>query len=81
MRLQKKDHNQSPIIHNPRERLLAVLLLAAFSFAAVLGKMFAVMVVQSGDLQAKAVTQWMRDVPTEAARGRILERNGTSSTR
>ena len=77
MRLQKKDHNQSPIIHNPRKRLLAVLLLAAFSFAAVLGKMFAVMVVQSGDLQAKAVTQWMRDVPTEAARGRILDRNGT----
>ena len=77
MRQHEKDHNQSPIIHNPRKRLLAVLLLAAFSFVAVLAKMFTVMVAESGDLQARAVSQWMRDVPTEAARGRILDRNGT----
>lgn len=76
MRRQKKDHNQSPIIHNPRKRLLAVLLLAAFSFAAILGKMGAVMIGGGEELQAKAVTQWMRDVPTEAPRGRILDRNG-----
>ena len=34
------------------------------------------MVVDGSELQAKAVSQWMRDVPTEAARGRILDRNG-----
>lgn len=38
--------------------------------------MFVVMVVDGSELQAKAVSQWMRDVPTEAARGRILDRNG-----
>ena len=76
MRRQKRDHNQSPIIHNPRKRLLAVVLLAAFSFAAIAGKLFAVMVVQGEGLQTRAVTQWMRDVPVEAPRGRILDRNG-----
>lgn len=63
-------------IHDPRRRLSAVLLLMAFSFIAILGKMFAVTVVQGEDLQLKAASQWMRDVPTEAPRGRILDRNG-----
>ena len=70
-------HNQSPIIHNPRKRLSAVLLLVAFSFLAVFAKLFTVMIVNGEELQLKAVSQWMRDVPTEAPRGRILDRNGT----
>ena len=76
MRRTRQDHNQIPIIHNPRKRLLAVLLLAAFSFAAVMGKMFAVMVAEGEELGARAISQWMRDVPLEAPRGRILDRNG-----
>lgn len=52
------------------------MLLVAFSFIAVMGKMFFVMVVDGEELQAKAISQWMRDVPTEAARGKILDRNG-----
>lgn len=39
--------------------------------------MGAVMIGEGKDLQAKAITQWMRDVPVEAPRGRILDRNGT----
>ena len=77
MKSVKCDHNQSPIIHNPRKRLLAVLLLAVFFFVAVFAKVFVVTVIQSKDLQVKALSQWMRDVPTDAPRGRILDRNGT----
>lgn len=53
------------------------MLLIAFSFAAVFGKLVYVMVVNSEDLGVKAASQWMRDVPTEAVRGKILDRNGT----
>lgn len=69
-------HNQSPIIHNPRKRLSVALLLIAFSFAAVLGKLAYVMIAESSELGARAATQWMRDVPTRAVRGAILDRNG-----
>ena len=53
------------------------MLLIAFSFAVVFGKLVYVMVVNSEDLGVKAASQWMRDVPTEAVRGKILDRNGT----
>ena len=76
MKSVKCNHNQSPIIHNPRKRLLAVLLLTVFFFLAVFAKVFTVMIVQGSELQLKAVSQWMRDVPTEAPRGKILDRNG-----
>lgn len=56
---------------------MAVLLLAVFFFVAVFAKVFVVTVLQSKDLQVKALSQWMRDVPTDAPRGRILDRNGT----
>lgn len=53
------------------------MLLIVFFFVAVFVKLFVVMIVQGEELQVKAVSQWMRDVPTEAPRGRILDRNGT----
>lgn len=55
---------------------MAVLLLTVFFFLAVFAKVFTVMIVQGSELQLKAVSQWMRDVPTEAPRGKILDRNG-----
>jgi stage V sporulation protein D (sporulation-specific penicillin-binding protein) len=68
--------NQTNLLYNPSKRLLAVVLLAVFLFAAVFVKLFFVMVVNGEKLQIKAVSQWMRDVPTEAARGKILDKNG-----
>ncbi len=38
--------------------------------------MFWVMAVSGGDLQLKAADQWLRDIPTDAPRGRILDKNG-----
>ncbi|MBO4380574.1 MAG: hypothetical protein J5815_00295, partial [Clostridia bacterium] len=34
-----------------------------------------VIVVQGEDLQIKAIDEWMRDVPTDAPRGIIYDRN------
>lgn len=38
--------------------------------------MFAVIIVEGEALQVKAIDQWLRDVPTEAPRGNILDKNG-----
>lgn len=73
MRQQKSDINH---LYNPTKRLPAVLLLVVFLFLAVFAKMFAVMILEGGELQTKAVSQWLRDLPTDAPRGSILDRNG-----
>lgn len=71
-------HKESDINHlyNPTKRLPAVLLLVVFLFVAVFVKMFAVIILNGGDLQTKALSQWLRDLPTDAPRGSILDRNG-----
>lgn len=52
-----------------------MLALAAFLFCAVFAKMAYVILVQGGELQTKAISQWMRDVPTDAPRGVIYDKN------
>lgn len=47
-----------------------------FLFCAVFFKMFSVMIASGEKLQVKAMSQWLRDVPTDAPRGNILDRNG-----
>ncbi len=51
-------------------------MLAAFLFAALIGRLIYIEVITSSDLQAKAMEQWMRDVPLQAERGEIYDRNG-----
>lgn len=38
--------------------------------------MFAVIILDGGKLQMKAIDQWLRDLPTDAPRGSILDRSG-----
>lgn len=71
-----KKEEQINHLYNPTKRLPAVLLLVVFLFVAVFAKMFAVIVLNGGNLQLKAISQWMRDLPTDAPRGSILDRNG-----
>lgn len=71
----KKD-NKPNLLYNPTKRLSAILLLMVFLFCVVFCKMFAVIILDGGNLQVKATSQWLRDVPTDAPRGRILDRNG-----
>lgn len=71
-----ENNKNSNLHHNPSKRLLVLGVLAVFLFAAVFVKLIMVMLVDGSELQAKAVKQWMRDVPTDAPRGRILDKNG-----
>ncbi len=68
--------NNPNLLYNPTKRLPAIILLAVFLFCAVFAKMFAVIIVDGSSLQTKAVSQWLRDVPTDAPRGSIVDRNG-----
>ncbi len=81
----KKSNRQTNLLYNPTKRLPILILSAVFLFCAVFGKMIAVMIVEGEDLQVKALSQWMRDVPSDAPRGNIVDKNGkllaTTSTR
>ncbi|MDR3217333.1 MAG: PASTA domain-containing protein [Clostridiaceae bacterium] len=70
-----KDKNKR-INYLPKRRLLAVIALVTFLFTAVFIKLAFVVVVQGEGLQLRALEQWMRDVPLQAARGKIFDRNG-----
>ena len=60
----------------PNKRIWILFLAFCVLFVAVFAKLLFVMIVQSEDLKAKAISQWLRDVPLEAPRGQILDRNG-----
>lgn len=77
MKFASKSQQAKPnLLYNPTKRLSAIALLMVFLFCAVFCKVIAVMLVDGAFLQAKAISQWLRDVPTEAVRGKILDRNG-----
>lgn len=78
MKFASTDNKQTKpnLLYNPTKRLSAVLLLMVFLFCAVFCKMFAVMIAQGSTLQVKALGQWLRDVPTDAVRGSIVDKNG-----
>lgn len=60
----------------PKKRLPAIILSAVFFFALIIGKLAYVMIVEGESLQVKALDQWTRDLPSDAPRGEILDRNG-----
>lgn len=76
MKFASKIQTKPNLLYNPTKRLSAILLLMVFLFSAIFAKMFAVIVVEGESLQVKAVDQWLRDVPTDAPRGNILDKNG-----
>ncbi|MFA5449578.1 MAG: penicillin-binding transpeptidase domain-containing protein [Clostridia bacterium] len=51
-------------------------MLVAFLFAALIGRLIYIEAVKSDELMARALDQWMRDVPLEAERGHIYDING-----
>ena len=58
------------------KRLLASVLAIGFFFVLLLGRLLFLQVMNSSTLQARALSQWMRDIPIEALRGKIYDRNG-----
>ncbi len=67
---------QKTFFHNPKKRLSAILIATVFLFVAVFCKLAFVMAVQGKELQTKALSQWLRDVPVDAPRGDIKDKNG-----
>ena len=76
MKFASKKQTKPNLLYNPTKRLSAILSLMVFLFCAIFAKMFAVIIIEGESLQVKAVDQWLRDVPTDAPRGRILDKNG-----
>lgn len=76
MKFASEKQTKPNLLYNPTKRLSAILLLMVFLFSAIFAKMFAVIVVEGEYLQVKAVDQWLRDVPTDAPRGNIVDKNG-----
>ena len=68
--------NKSTQSYIPKKRLLASILLAVFLFTLIFAKLIHVMLVEGKSLQVKALDQWTRDLPNDAPRGQILDRNG-----
>lgn len=56
--------------------MLAIGLLIAFLFVAVIGKLIYIQIVSGESMQIKALDQWTRDVPITGERGDIYDTNG-----
>ncbi|RAL26058.1 stage V sporulation protein D [Thermoflavimicrobium daqui] len=63
-----------------RKRLFLFLLIATLVFLALLGRLSYVQLVQGNWLSKKAQDLGSRDIPFQAKRGRILDRNGKALT-
>lgn len=59
-----------------QKRLLAIIMLITFVFSAIVVRLFIVQVVDAENLLNKAESQWIRDLPLNAKRGTIFDKNG-----
>lgn len=59
-----------------KKRLLTIIMLVTFIFVVLIFRLLFLTVIDSKELQAKALDQWTRDVPTTATRGNIYDSNG-----
>ncbi|HAJ78105.1 MAG TPA: hypothetical protein DCO89_03460 [Clostridiales bacterium] len=62
--------------YSMQKRLLAMILLLISLFILLFGRLFYLQVVNAKFLQQKAEEQWTRDLPINAERGVIYDRNG-----
>jgi stage V sporulation protein D (sporulation-specific penicillin-binding protein) len=59
-----------------RRRLFIALLIGSLIFLTLIGRLAYVQIVLGDELSSKARDSWMRTIPFEAKRGKILDRNG-----
>ena len=64
--------------HSIQKRFLAIILIVAFLFVALLTRIFYLQVINGKHLQVLASEQWLRDLPLASRRGEILDCNGVS---
>lgn len=60
----------------PAKRIKFVAIVCVMMFAVVAGKLFYVQIINGVNLQAKALSQWNRDLPVTAKRGGIYDTQG-----
>ena len=65
----------APDVSN-KKRLVHLMMLIGFLFAALLARLFYVQVIWGPELQEKALLQWTMDSSLSAERGRIVDRDG-----
>ena len=63
-------------IFSLKKRLLSIFVLVAFLFLLIVGRLFYLQIIKGGWLQEKAIDQWSRELPINAIRGDIIDRNG-----
>ncbi|HRF36623.1 MAG TPA: penicillin-binding transpeptidase domain-containing protein, partial [Clostridia bacterium] len=61
---------------NLGKRLLGVFLVIAFVFVAIVVRLIYLQIFASRSITNRALTQWTRDLPMQATRGDITDRNG-----
>lgn len=59
-----------------KRRIFVFAIISIFVATLLAGRLYYVQVFSSKDLKAKALDQWLRDVPVSAKRGDITDRNG-----
>ena len=65
-------------LYSLRKRILALVCLISFVFLLLFSRLFYIQVINSANLQAKAESQWTRDLPITAERGKIYDTNGAA---
>lgn len=61
-----------------QKRILAVICAISFIFFAIFMRLFYIQVINANTLQQKAESQWTRDLPISAQRGKIYDVNGAA---
>lgn len=74
MRLQDSEFT----LHSLRKRISAFLIAISLLFVALLARLFFVTTIDSKKLQNLALSQWTRDLPITAERGKIYDKNGAT---
>lgn len=65
-------------IFSIQKRLLVLILLITFIFCALISRLFYIQVINAENLLKKGESQWVRDLPLNAKRGTIYDRNGVA---
>ena len=60
-----------------KKRVFAAFTALVCLFAALVGRLFYIQIIDGGELKAKAAEQWYRDLPLKAPRGKLLGNDGT----
>ena len=70
----KQEYN----LYSLQKRILACVGVISFIFLLLIARLFYIQVLQANTLQTKAESQWTRDLPITAERGKIYDANGAS---